>query len=448
MTRYWFAAIAVFSLSGTVFGQESDVAAGRRLVASLQLQQAADAVTFREVGSDRAGALLMAVYNQGSSPSATPADWTNLHRALTGLVELYSEQGDFLRAAIYAQLQDSNYRNLEHDYRAALTAATLSVELLLRSGATDNLDRSWDAVGRDQMSLAQPGPALESFRKAQVAEKAPMGEGAGFIWRDLVDARLALQDVTGARSEALLFLNAAQGAPQEYRRQALLADCDVLIEEKRYEAVLDRLKEARASGASDTDIFLQLLSADLLAMRSLDYKDSIALAERMETEFTGLPYPVAALARQAADVRRRMAGDMDGILREQTAALAAFMNSGNVRGQIQALESIAASYSAANSIRNQAASLEQARNLVRSLFTSDGRPGNVADASAFFRISNNLGDAELRLREIGRARQAFVEVTRLIDALPEATARTDAAPDYGYALLGKAAAAAMDDDAD
>ncbi len=442
------AAWLALCLVAAAFGQESDVAAGRRLLASLRFNQATDAAIFRELGMDSARALLMAVVDRGTLRSASAADWKDLHGALNGLIELFSEQGDFVRASIFAQLQDANYRNLEGDYKSALAAAQQALELQQRAGGTDTLDVSWAAIGRDQMSLARPGEALESYRKAQATGRDRTGVGAGRIWRDLVDARLALKDVAGARSEVRLFLEAAQNAPAEFRRSALIADCDVLLEEKQYGTVLDRLRQARADGASDTDITLQLLTTNLLAMRSLDYAESIELAKRMEAEFTGLAVPIGAAARQTIEVRRRMAGDIDAVLREEAGVLEAARAKKDVGGQIQVLEAMAASYAAANSITSQAASLEEARRLMRWLFMPNGMPADSSDATRYFRIANNLGNAYVRLREIGKARQTFQEVTRMIDALPGAAARTDAANAYGGALLGRAAVAVLDDDMD
>src|SRR4051794_38782684 len=96
--------------------------AGRQLTSELKLDTDADRVLFERLGYDRASALLTAVMNRGMDSKATAAEWTEMHRATTGLVELYVAKGELFRAAVYAGFQEIYYRNDEGDYAKALEA--------------------------------------------------------------------------------------------------------------------------------------------------------------------------------------------------------------------------------------------------------------------------------------------------------------------------------------
>ena len=442
MRPSWFVMLVALALRA----QAPDLAPGRQFVAGLQLRQDSDAAVFRLAGIERARSLMMVVFNQGMSPGATTGDRADLHRALAGLIELSVDQKEFQRAAIFAQLQDNAYRNFEGDYEAALSASRLALEMQRKSAVPENLDGRQEAVARNLLSLARPSEALEQFREAQYAATDPRSATAGRIWRESIDAQVDMNNTTGARAEAGKFLDAAVNTPAQFRNLALLADADVLFGEKKYEAALDRVKEARAAGVDELELTNLLLSANLLAMRSLGYDESLALARRMETEFPGLPVSMPAFARQTIQVRRRMAGEIDGVLREDTARLAAARTAGNVGGQIEALEALAVSYAAANSTAGQAASLEEARALAKTQFTPQGLPSGASGTASYFRITNSLGKAYLTLREIDKAREAFTDVIRLIGSVTEAAMQNDSAGSYAQALLGKAAVVAQDDD--
>jgi hypothetical protein len=56
-------------------------------------------------GFERAAQLLAVVMNRGLEARATSQEWTEMHRALAGLIELSVAQGAFFKAAVYAELQ-------------------------------------------------------------------------------------------------------------------------------------------------------------------------------------------------------------------------------------------------------------------------------------------------------------------------------------------------------
>src|SRR6185437_8937179 len=96
-----------------VLSQQPDSAAlaqGLSLLSRLSshaADPAADAATFRQVGTDTSQKSLLAVVGKGMSRDATAEDWANMHRAYDALVELYVGEQQLLKAGIFAGLQDS-----------------------------------------------------------------------------------------------------------------------------------------------------------------------------------------------------------------------------------------------------------------------------------------------------------------------------------------------------
>ncbi len=423
---------------------QDELAEGRKLASRLGAGDAADLATLQSVGFDRAEHLLMAVVNQGQSKEATTEDWLNLHRGLDGLIALNSSRRNFLQASVYASFQDAFYRKLEGDNRAALAAAKSALDLHIRSGVAENLERSFAAYGRALVAAGDPEQAVAQFRQARTRARNQRSAAAGQDWRAIVLAELAANHAVSAREEAERFVAAAP-AVGPFRGSAHLAMSDVLLAEARYDDAVNELQRARGAGLDDWEVASQALSFVLMSMRTLRYDQAMALAKRMETEFPGLPVPIPAFARQAIEVRRRLAGDIAGVLRDQEGQLEAARTAHNAGAEIDARMGIAATYQAANSIASQVSSLEAALDLERSQLGSQRPPGS---SSPLYRILNLLGEAYVRLREPVKARKAFNEVTRTVDALPDAKRQSEAAGVYGEAMLGKAEAAALDDDAD
>lgn len=442
------ALLLVLVALGSASAQQPDalLAPGQAFVLTLKLDQRADAKIFRETGMERSRALLMAVISHGQEPTATFADWVSLHRGTSGIVEFCIENGELFKAAIFAQLNDGFYRNLDHDYNKALQQSELSLDLQRRSGLAGTLDVAISAVGRDYLSLGRAEEALRYFDEARHANQETSGNRAARNWRDIVSADIALKRMDDARREVGQFVEAARTSPAPFKAVAYLAQSDLLVEEAKFDPAINSIRNARdamlgdpSAAEFDWEVVNQLMSCVLASMESLPYKNAITLAQLIDTEFTALPIPVTAFARQAVVVRRRMAGEIDAVLREQTADFDAAKAARNVGGQIVALRGIAATYRYSNGIHNQITALEQAVELDRSLV-------NYPDP--LFEDLNNLGDAYLDAHEPGTASRCFDEVTRGIDALTDATSRKRLAKRYGSALLGKARFAQMDEDPD
>lgn len=155
-----FAIALLLATAWPALGQ-STLSQGRRLTAALQLDPKADVAMMAAVGYDRAQTLLMEVLTQGQSPSATAADWTNLHRATEGLIELYVAKGEILKASVFASIQDGFYRNFDHHYPAALMAARLALKLHRDSNSSSHLSVTLGAVGRDLRATGAPGRCAE-----------------------------------------------------------------------------------------------------------------------------------------------------------------------------------------------------------------------------------------------------------------------------------------------
>jgi CHAT domain-containing protein len=431
------------------------LALGRDLVSKLTLQQDADAALFRDVGFDRAQTLLVAVMSHGQERSATAADWENLHRATQGLVELAIAKGELFRAAAFASFQDMFYRNFEHDYEAALKAAQMALDLHQKANMSDSVDLAWASVGRDYLSLGRPEEALRHFQEAHRITRFPTRKLTGQNWRNIVLAEIALKQMGEAQRELDRFLDAARSSPANFRSEALMAQSDLLMEQGKFNEALNVIKAAREAMKADPDaepfdyeIVNQLMSCVLASMNNIPYTEALALAKRMAGEFGELPINLPAFAREAMLMRRRLAGEIDAVLREYTAELEAARKTGSVGAQIEILRRVGTSYRASNSIQNQVTALEQALELEKTMLTAEGLPSNDANAYSYFRILNSLGEAYLDLREVGKARRCFEEVTKKIEALPDATAKQRQASLYGEAVLGKVRVAELDDDPD
>ena len=408
---------------------QSALSEGRTLTAALQLDPKADVAMMAAVGYDRAQILLMEVLTQGQSPSASAADWTNLHRATEGLIELYVAKGEILKASVFASIQDGFYRNLDHNYPEALRAARFALQLHRDSMSSSNLSVTLGAVGRDLRASGAPAEAIGYIEEALNKADMPTSKSTGALWRDLVQAQLESGNLTLARAEADRFLAASRNDRQPLRPMAFLANSDVLVAEKEYGRAIDALRLARQAGADMLELTSQLLSCVLLSMRSLHYAEALRLAQRVELEFPDLPVSATTFARQAIQVRRLMAGAIDEVLREQVAELADARAAHRRAAQIDILLRMAATYHAANSLKDQITALEQALDLDRGLGTL-----------------NLLADAHLAAGEPGMAHQLFEEVIRRIDSIAEAGERSKLEWLFGEAMLGRAQVAQAEDD--
>ena len=227
MLKHAFLIAGLFCGLLTAADDAALLAAGRQFTAQLKLDAEADARLFQAVGLDRAAALLSAVMSRGQEQDATTDDWAAMHRATAGLVELFVQKGELLRASIFAYTQSLHYRNFEHDYEAALGASRQALELQRKSGLTETIDVAWSAVAGNLISLGRLEEAAASLREAREAAKDPFADRAARQWRDLVQVELARRRRPEAAAEMARFLDLARAAPAYFRGQALLAQSDM-----------------------------------------------------------------------------------------------------------------------------------------------------------------------------------------------------------------------------
>jgi CHAT domain-containing protein len=429
--------------------------AGRRFTAELKLDSEADAKLFQAAGLDRAVALLSAVTSRGQQPDATTGDWAAMHRATAGLVELYVQKGELFRASLLAYVQSLHYRNFERDHAAALGAARQALELQRKSGVTENIDIAWSAVASEQISLGRLDEAAAGLRQARDTTTDQFANRAARLWRDIVQVELARHRRPEAAVELARLLDVARAAPVYFRGQALLAQADVRMEAGEYDAALESIQSARQGMKGDSnaaefdyEAVNLLMTCVLDAMNVLPYAESLALSRRIDTEFQGLPVEVAPFAQLAMRTRRRLAGDIDGVLREDTARLEESRQSGNVHLQIEALRSLAATYRSYHSVSNEVTALETAVELERGLLPPGGVPANRVAAREWARGLVQLSEAYVAAKQLGKAGRALSEAIKSIDAQTAALTQQSLAPVRAQAVLGKAHVAELDDDAD
>jgi len=423
----------------------------RQFTAQLKLDQTADEKLFAAAGKDRSQALLLAVMQKGQAVEATAADWTALHRSITGLIELHIWSGDPFKASFYAGLQQHYYGMLEHDYSSALQFAKRAYELHEKSGQQASQFLNLKAIGENLLNLARPAEARQYFRRAQQCMDEPYSATAALTWRRIMQADLAEHDFAAAEADLKSFQDAALSGPARFRADSLLGEAEVRIGQQRFPEVLDALKRVQPiiKNEAEADSFAYEIVKDLLscamdAMWMLPFDESAALAKRIGSEFPGLPVSVESVAQLAIRARRRMAGDIEGILREDTERLRVAQATANVSLQIEALRSLATSYRFFNARKQEIAALEEAVQLHESLLKKKGQV-QLWDHMLTLR---QLAEAHLAARDTIRARLRFEEVLRIVAAATGAATTQSLDRFYGSAILGKARLAELEDDPD
>jgi hypothetical protein len=149
---------------------------GRRFVAQLKLEQSADTILFQATGLDRSNQFMEAVVNAGLDAAATLDDWSNLHRALTGQVELAILHGNFGGATTYLTLQVGYYNALESDYQAALETARQNLEMQ-KKHQPGLLPFGYTAIG-DAKIFAMACPRTSPMRTGSCANTKSSSKGA------------------------------------------------------------------------------------------------------------------------------------------------------------------------------------------------------------------------------------------------------------------------------
>jgi CHAT domain-containing protein len=387
-------------------------------------------------------ATLYATQAAGMSLTASAEQRRAMHKATDALIDSAVQQQNYMLAATLAVLQHSNYRNLDRDYQGALAASRQALDFQVKAGAKVNFDVLWDDLGADLLSVEDPAAAREAFLKSMAIGDPATTVRGGSAWRHLVQSEIALGRLPIARAEAGRFLTAAGTRATPFLASALLAQADVLMEDHLYDAAIDRLAQSKAAGAEWYDILNSLLTCNLVALRSLDYDHALALSKRIDAEFTDLPVSTVSFTKATILARRRMAGDLDGVFREQAADLAAARDSRSVMGQVQALSALSSTYRSAHSIPSQIAALEEALTLQKT-------HSDLPSAQLYVRTLNALGDAYLALPQprISAARRSFRTALSFIESLDQASWRVSLGASYADAILGQAEVDLLDDDA-
>ena len=270
-----------------------------------------------------------------------------------------------------------------------------------------------------------------------------------------METEIEAGDLNAASGEVKQFLSAAESAPDTIRAVALMASADVMVAQREYSAALDTVKKARALIPDKDPMSSVNLEASrvvgtivLETLGPLEYTEAMSTAKRMGDEFGDL-IAVEPLARAAILIRRRLAGDLDGTLRQLTEELSQYRAAGDKGSQIEVLEELAATYQGSNSRDNQIAALEEALGLARALLPADGLPDNSASAYAYFSVLSSLGSAYAETHRVSQAGAMFLELSQKLNALRKAKVRIYAMRYFGAeSLLGQARALELEGNRD
>ena len=434
-------------VSQVISGAADTLAEGRRLVAQLRLDLQTDTPLFAAIGHDRAQALLQAVLDRGQQSTATSEDWKNLHCAVEGLTELAVANGEPFRGAIYQLLQDNFYAQFEADYTKGLDAARRSLALQEQSGVTNTLCLPHSAIGRDLAALGRTEEALAEYRAAVQLDTDPMNASAAQRSRDVVQAEISLGRMEDARRDQEALWQTAQRADGLFRARALLARADVELAGGAAREAADTVVEAgklvtdlAAKSGFEIDAINLLMVAVLDWVNAASYGDALSLANHIAQAMPGLPVDMPAFARRATLVRRRNAGDLDGVLRDLSESLSGAQLRNDVPAQIDALNGIAATYGALHARTQRVAALEEA------LALQPAAPTGYSEAYLLVNTLNNLGAAYADLGD-ERASARFSQTLKTIGSLSAGDqSRLESAA--SEARVGQARAAEIDQDID
>ena len=416
-----------------------DLNAARSFVRNLPIGAARGQIL---AGSGRANAeaLLMRVFDQGLSPAASLEDWADLHLALSGLIDLYVAQAtptDLYHASTFAGFDDAAYRGHEGNYAAALVAAQASLELVERSGLTETLFENWASIARDLGSLGRFQEAVTALEKARdmVPPSLTYSRNAAGVWRELVDAHIAMKDLSGASEELKRFEQMTLPAPPYFRAEAQLASADLKMAQGNYgdipeivNAAVQSVPDPEEKKRIGDEAVVALLNCVLAAENQLPYAEALALAAKMDKEVEGLRISVSAFARQAVRTRRRLAGDFAATLREDSEIVETARAGGQVRSEIEGLRNLAADYEAVNSVSNQIAVLENAERFERALLPAAGVPQGYPETFSWAFTLMDLSIAYTRVKPFGpverdKANRLLLEAVAAVDKQPAAADR-------------------------
>ncbi|MBI3209965.1 MAG: CHAT domain-containing protein [Candidatus Solibacter usitatus] len=398
-------------------------------------------------------ASLNEVAARGARLDATAEEWLDMHRAYDALIEIYVSRKESTRAGNMASLQSMMYRSKDRNYKAALDAARRALDLHGRGGGPYDESLDWSAIGQNLASLGETDAALIAFATAKGKAANPYSANTANLRREIVLAEIARKNVANARREAEEFLrDAVPSAPPVFHATGRIALSDVLIEEENYDgglkAAAEALRIADGKAGAESVVYaanFQAIYCLLMAARYLPYTDALAMAKRVTAEFPKLPVPAAPFAAQVIEVRRRLAGDFNGLLKDKAEALEKARQSGGDNAKIAALRAMATLYSSLNAWRQSALLLEEAAVILRQRMKA-GKP-DAGSEITYLSVLNALGNSRISLGEVERGRRAFEEAIRYCDSTT-GDARTRLLGYYGSARFGKARVAEIDDDAE
>jgi len=429
------------------------LASGKVLLTQLKGDPDTDAAVFRQVGADRAQQLLQALMSHGLEKTATLDDWADLHRAFDGLMALEIFRNNPVKAAAYAFFNDSYYRSLEKNYQAGLACARKALELDRKAGQPLFLVHK--AIGEDLRSLGQLPEAMQEFREAESILPDTVDKTAATLGREILQTLLAQGKRAEAGQQGERMAHLSTGAPPIYRAQALLGQADLMFADGKYAAGIDAVKSAVAAtaGTPDAALFVWEAAADLDGavidgLGRVSYEEALSLAKLADAEVPGLPLQVTPFAQLLVRQRRRMAGDLDGVLREDVARVEAARKSGNLGELAQSLQSLATSYAYVNGMEQRAVALEEAVETEQRMFPASGMADNPVLLGSYLSVLDALGATYIELGQAGAARRAFDTVLKTYASLTTATLQDRLRSQQEEATMGKANSLALDGDPD
>jgi CHAT domain-containing protein len=448
ISRGWLTAFLGCLLSAPAFSQpvaSPDLAQGRALLSQLKIAPVsnglADEEIFRHLGVSQSEKALMAVAANGQTPAATTEDWAEMHRAYDALIELNIGEQQLFKASIYANLQDAAYRNTEEDYVSAVAAARQALDLQQRAGQTATISIPWDNLGQDLIHLGRIGEGVEALYQARKLIQDQTSPLSSEIWSKIISAEWARGNQTLARTESTAFLAAAgPSSPPDFRAGALLAAANLAIDDHRYDDATARVHEAlTAIKGAPTEILIGYQALDVLlamgleATNSMPYDQAITLCGHLDKDFPALPISISAFVHTIENHRRRLAGQFDIVLREDSAQLERARSANDITAQVSALLSTALDYAYLREATQQAAALKEAADILRT------PAADTVPASLRYRVMNSLGAIELADGDLPSARAAYTAVLSGIAAISSAQMRSQLGGLYGDAELGMAA---------
>lgn len=403
---------------------------------------------FHQLGFDRAQTLLFDALTNSQRANSTEHDWAVMHRAVDGLIELMCEKQEFLKAGIFAGLQESYYRRNDQDYPAALAAARQALALQERSGSLETLYVPWKSIGEDLLQLGRMDEAATAFAESRRLLPDRTSALAGDMWGEIIALESSSGNSALAHQETDAFLHAAIPAtPPAFRGLAQLAAANLAMGDARYDDAISYVHEALADikGVPDQTLVAYgsintLLAISLKAIETLPYAEALSLCERLEKDFPGLPVSVPDVARSAAKYRRRLSGQFDLVLRDDTAQLERARAGRDLPGELSMLLATALDYAYLRESEQRVACLKQAAELLRL------PAANGISPLLRFRILNALGAAQLANDDLRDARAAYTESLRGMEAITSAESRQQLGDLYAEAKLGEAAVIERDGD--